>query len=68
MRNRRVAGLAYNPLSCAHRLQVNVLRFILADILEAREEWDKAARVLMGISLDAGQRYATPLQHSHGPV
>ncbi|KAI0750808.1 hypothetical protein C8Q80DRAFT_1097923 [Daedaleopsis nitida] len=37
-------------------LQVNVLRFQLADILEEEEEWSEAARVLMGISLDSGQR------------
>lgn len=36
--------------------QVNALRFILADILESEEDWNGAARVLMGISLDAGQR------------
>ncbi len=38
-------------------LQVNILRFQLADILEEEEEWSEAARVLMGISLDSGQRY-----------
>ncbi|KAK7470607.1 hypothetical protein VKT23_002031 [Stygiomarasmius scandens] len=36
--------------------QVSTLRFQLADILEEEEEWSEAARVLMGISLDAGQR------------
>ncbi|KAJ3553207.1 hypothetical protein NM688_g3740 [Phlebia brevispora] len=36
--------------------QANALRFILADIYEAAEQWRDAARVLMGISLDAGQR------------
>ncbi|KAF8621603.1 hypothetical protein AX15_007623 [Amanita polypyramis BW_CC] len=36
--------------------QVNSLRFQLADILEEDEEWSEAARVLMGISLDSGQR------------
>ncbi|CAA7259798.1 unnamed protein product [Cyclocybe aegerita] len=35
---------------------VNSLRFQLADILEEEEEWSDAARVLMGISLDSGQR------------
>ncbi|KAF8165311.1 hypothetical protein B0H34DRAFT_649762 [Crassisporium funariophilum] len=36
--------------------QVNTLRFQLADLLEEEEEWSDAARVLMGISLDSGQR------------
>ncbi|THV08515.1 hypothetical protein K435DRAFT_708361 [Dendrothele bispora CBS 962.96] len=36
--------------------QVSTLRFQLADILEEEEEWSEAARVLMGISLDSGQR------------
>ena len=36
--------------------EVNALRFILADILESEEDWSGAARVLTGISLDAGQR------------
>ncbi|KAK2466240.1 hypothetical protein APHAL10511_001882 [Amanita phalloides] len=36
--------------------QVNGLRFQLADLLEEVEEWSEAARVLMGISLDSGQR------------
>ena len=34
------------------------MRFQLADLWEREEEWSKAARVLMGISLDAGNRYA----------
>jgi COP9 signalosome complex subunit 4 len=37
-------------------VQVNSLRFQLADLLEEDEEWSEAARVLMGISLDSGQR------------
>jgi len=32
------------------------LRFQLADLLEEEEEWSEAAKVLMGISLDSGQR------------
>ena len=32
------------------------MRFQLADLLEEEEEWSEAARVLMGISLDSGQR------------
>lgn len=36
--------------------QVNTLRFQLADLLEEEEDWSDAARVLMGISLDSGQR------------
>jgi COP9 signalosome complex subunit 4 len=39
-------------------IQVNSLRFQLADLLEEEEEWSDAARVLMGISLDSGQRWA----------
>lgn len=37
--------------------KVNILRFQLADLLEEEEEWSAAARVLMGISMDSGQRY-----------
>lgn len=37
--------------------QVNSLRFQLADIYEAEEEWTEAARVLMGLSMDSGARY-----------
>ena len=33
------------------------MRFQLADIYEEEEQWSEAARVLMGISLDSGQRY-----------
>lgn len=44
------------PRLVSHEEQVNALRFILADILESEEDWSGAARVLMGISLDAGQR------------
>lgn len=39
--------------------QSNNLRFQLADILESEEDWSGAARVLMGLSLDAGQRYVS---------
>jgi COP9 signalosome complex subunit 4 len=38
-------------------LQVNSLRFQLADLLEVEEDWSEAARVLMNLSLDSGQRY-----------
>ena len=38
-------------------MKVNALRFQLADLLEEEEEWSEAARVLMGISLDSGQRW-----------
>ncbi|KZT74393.1 hypothetical protein DAEQUDRAFT_660612 [Daedalea quercina L-15889] len=44
------------PRIVSYEEQVNTLRFQLADILEAEHEWSEAARVLMGISLDAGQR------------
>ncbi|KAF9821165.1 hypothetical protein IEO21_00773 [Rhodonia placenta] len=45
------------PRAVSYEEQVNSLRFQLADILESEEEWSEAARTLMGISLDAGQRY-----------
>ncbi|KAI0081778.1 hypothetical protein K474DRAFT_1694826 [Panus rudis PR-1116 ss-1] len=44
------------PRLVSYEEQANALRFQLADILEHNEEWTDAARVLMGISLDAGQR------------
>ncbi|KAJ7507847.1 hypothetical protein B0H11DRAFT_2153410 [Mycena galericulata] len=44
------------PRIVSYEEQVNVLRFQLADILEEEEEWSEAARVLMGTSLDSGQR------------
>jgi len=44
------------PRIVSYEEQVNSLRFQLADLLEAEESWTEAARVLMGISLDAGQR------------
>ncbi|TFK75873.1 hypothetical protein BDN72DRAFT_954424 [Pluteus cervinus] len=44
------------PRIVSYEEQVNALRFQLADLLEAEEEWSEAARVLMGISLDSGQR------------
>ncbi|EMD40729.1 hypothetical protein CERSUDRAFT_103107 [Gelatoporia subvermispora B] len=44
------------PRLVSYEEQVNSLRFQLADILEAEEEWSTAARVLMGISLDSSQR------------
>ncbi|TFK56008.1 hypothetical protein OE88DRAFT_1652571 [Heliocybe sulcata] len=44
------------PRLVSYEEQVNVLRFQLADLLEAEEEWSDAARVLMGISLESGQR------------
>jgi len=34
------------------------LSFQLSDLLEEEEEWSESARVLMGISMDSGQRYA----------
>ena len=40
-----------------HLYQVNSLRFQLANLLEAEEEWTEAARVLMSVSLDSGSRY-----------
>ncbi|KIJ70529.1 hypothetical protein HYDPIDRAFT_172329 [Hydnomerulius pinastri MD-312] len=44
------------PRIASYEVQVNSLRFQLADLLEAEEEWTEAARVLMGISLDSGSR------------
>ncbi|GJE84847.1 hypothetical protein PsYK624_009230 [Phanerochaete sordida] len=44
------------PRLVSYEEQVNALRFVLADILESEEDWSTAARVLTGISLDAGQR------------
>ncbi|KAF9457017.1 hypothetical protein BDZ94DRAFT_1274274 [Collybia nuda] len=44
------------PRIVSYEEQVNTLRFQLADLLEEEEEWSDAARVLMGISLDSGQR------------
>ncbi|KAF7355346.1 Constitutive photomorophogenic 8 [Mycena sanguinolenta] len=44
------------PRIVSYEEQVNTLRFQLADILEEEEEWSEAARVLMGTSLDSGQR------------
>ncbi|KAJ7068304.1 hypothetical protein C8F01DRAFT_1117685 [Mycena amicta] len=44
------------PRIVSYEEQVNILRFQLADILEQGEEWSEAARVLMGTSLDSGQR------------
>lgn len=46
----------------AHPCQVSTLRFQLADLLEEEEEWSEAAKVLMGISLDSGQR-CVPLDY-----
>ncbi|KAI9001005.1 hypothetical protein BD414DRAFT_451916 [Trametes punicea] len=45
-----------HPRIVSYEEQVNSLRFQLADILEEEEQWSDAARVLMGISLDSGQR------------
>ncbi|KAH9938146.1 uncharacterized protein B0H18DRAFT_866598, partial [Fomitopsis serialis] len=47
------------PRIVSYEEQVNSLRFQLADILEADHSWSEAARVLMGISLDAGQRHCS---------
>nr|VWO97753.1 N/A [Ganoderma boninense] len=44
------------PRIVTYEEQVNILRFQLADIYEEEEQWSEAARVLMGISLDSGQR------------
>ncbi|KZT26873.1 hypothetical protein NEOLEDRAFT_1240551 [Neolentinus lepideus HHB14362 ss-1] len=47
---------AVQPRLVSYEEQVNVLRFQLADLLEEDEDWSGAARVLMGISLESGQR------------
>ncbi|KAF8655317.1 hypothetical protein AX16_003214 [Volvariella volvacea WC 439] len=44
------------PRIVSYEEQVNTLRFQLADLLEEEEEWSAAARVLMGTSLESGQR------------
>ncbi|RXW24719.1 hypothetical protein EST38_g1164 [Candolleomyces aberdarensis] len=44
------------PRIVSYEEQVNSLRFQLADLLEEEEDWSGTARVLMGISLDSGQR------------
>ncbi|KAL6300798.1 hypothetical protein BKA93DRAFT_800404 [Sparassis latifolia] len=44
------------PRLVSYEEQVNSLRFQLADLIEEEEEWSEAARVLMGISADSGQR------------
>ncbi|CCM01582.1 uncharacterized protein FIBRA_03642 [Fibroporia radiculosa] len=44
------------PRIVSYEEQANSLRFLLADQLESQEGWSDAARVLMGISLDSGQR------------
>ncbi|KAG8218873.1 hypothetical protein J3R82DRAFT_4552 [Butyriboletus roseoflavus] len=44
------------PRIASYEEQVNSLRFQLADLLEAEEEWTEAARILMGVSLDSGSR------------
>jgi len=44
------------PRIVSYEEQANNLRFQLADILEEEEDWSGAARVLMGISLESGQR------------
>ncbi|TDL29747.1 hypothetical protein BD410DRAFT_758817 [Rickenella mellea] len=50
-------ALAYaQPRLISFEEQVNSLCFQLADLLEEEEEWSEAARVLMGISMDSGQR------------
>lgn len=46
--------------SLLNLIQVSNLRFQLADILEAEEEWSDCARVLMGIQLDSNQRFVAP--------
>ena len=43
-------------LSHVTRVQASALRYKLADILEREEEWAEAARVLMGISMESGNR------------
>ncbi|TCD69685.1 hypothetical protein EIP91_006702 [Steccherinum ochraceum] len=44
------------PRLVSYEEQVNALSFKLAEVLENEEEWSAAARVLAGISLDAGNR------------
>jgi len=44
--------LAILERAASYEEQVNSLRFQLADLLEAEEEWSEAAHALMGISFD----------------
>ncbi|TFK23278.1 hypothetical protein FA15DRAFT_670674 [Coprinopsis marcescibilis] len=44
------------PRIVSYEEQANNLRFQLADILEQEEDWDSAAKVLMGVSLESSQR------------
>jgi hypothetical protein len=48
-------------------VQVNLLKFELADILERDEDWSGAARVLRGINFEATQRCATLPQSRRSP-
>ncbi|KAI5893549.1 uncharacterized protein SCHCODRAFT_02622122 [Schizophyllum commune H4-8] len=47
------------PRIASYVEQANALRFQLADLLEEEEEWSEAARTLIGVNLDAGQRSST---------
>jgi len=40
--------------------QVSIIRVALADIYEQRHEWREAARILIAIPLDSGQRVLSP--------
>ncbi|KAI0068839.1 hypothetical protein BV25DRAFT_1817755 [Artomyces pyxidatus] len=44
------------PRLASYEEQVNLLKFQLADVLENQEDWNEAARVLMGVTLDSSQR------------
>eukprot|EP01113_Clastostelium_recurvatum_P013710 TRINITY_DN17328_c0_g1_i1.p1 TRINITY_DN17328_c0_g1~~TRINITY_DN17328_c0_g1_i1.p1 ORF type:complete len:419 (-),score=82.18 TRINITY_DN17328_c0_g1_i1:146-1375(-) len=48
------------PRVVAFEEQVSVVRLALADIYERQEDWREAARILIAIPLDSGQRVLTP--------
>jgi hypothetical protein len=50
--------MAQRRIPVLTHVQVNLLKFELADILEHEEDWSGAARVLRGINLEASQRCA----------
>ena len=46
------------PRAVTFEEQISALRLMLADLLEAEEDWSDCAKVLMAIPLDSGHRYA----------
>jgi COP9 signalosome complex subunit 4 len=56
----QVSVLLTHARAVSNIRQINSLRFQLADLFEQEEDWSEAAKILMGLSLDSGQRYALP--------